>query len=125
MPTRKCRTSNPKTASSLASTAKLASEVELDQLGIALAKARADTSQARAKLDRIARVLEQRNDKESFDIPDPSSPTRSAIRSSPSFASNSSTTRTGSRIGAPLRSGSSSRAQPARGNGRLAARDLG
>ena len=50
---------------------KLASEVELDQLGIALAKARADTSQARAKLDRIARVLEQRNDKESFDIPDP------------------------------------------------------
>src|SRR5579864_2977327 len=50
---------------------KLASEVELDQLGIALAKARADTSQARAKLDRITRVLEQRNDKESFDIPDP------------------------------------------------------
>lgn len=52
---------------------KLASEVELDQLGIALAKARADTSQARAKLDRIQRVLEQRPDprKESFDIPDP------------------------------------------------------
>ena len=52
---------------------KLASEVELDQLGIALAKARADTSQARAKLDRITRVLEQRPDpnKESFDIPDP------------------------------------------------------
>jgi polysaccharide biosynthesis transport protein len=52
---------------------KLASEVELDQLGIALAKARADTSQARAKLDRISRVLEQRPDsnKESFDIPDP------------------------------------------------------
>jgi exopolysaccharide transport family protein len=50
---------------------KLASEVELDQLGIALAKARADTSQARAKLDRITRVLEQRNDKASFDIPDP------------------------------------------------------
>ena len=50
---------------------KLASEVELDQLGVALAKARADTSQARAKLDRIARVLEQRNDKESFGIPDP------------------------------------------------------
>ena len=37
---------------------KLASEVELDQLGIALAKARADTSQAKAKLDRISRVLE-------------------------------------------------------------------
>jgi exopolysaccharide transport family protein len=54
-------------------TGKLASEVELDQLGIALAKARADTSQARAKLDRITRVLEQRPDpnKESFDIPDP------------------------------------------------------
>ena len=50
---------------------KLASEVELDQLGIALAKARADTSQARAKLDRISRVLEQRTDKESFNIPDP------------------------------------------------------
>jgi polysaccharide biosynthesis transport protein len=50
---------------------KLASEVELDQLGIALAKARADTSQARAKLDRISRVLEQRSEKESFKIPDP------------------------------------------------------
>ena len=51
---------------------KLASEVELDQLGIALAKGRADTSQARAKLDRISRVLEQRSDKEnSFNIPDP------------------------------------------------------
>src|SRR6266849_3392226 len=50
---------------------KLASEVELDQLGIALAKARADTSQARAKLDRISRVLEQRSDTESFNIPDP------------------------------------------------------
>jgi polysaccharide biosynthesis transport protein len=51
---------------------KLASEVELDQLGIALAKARADTSQARAKLDRISRVLEQRSDKENrFNIPDP------------------------------------------------------
>ena len=50
---------------------KLASEVELDQLGIALAKARADTSQARAKLDRITRVLEQRSDKASLNIPDP------------------------------------------------------
>src|SRR6266436_7910374 len=50
---------------------KLASEVELDQLGIALAKGRADKSQARAKLDRISRVLEQRSDKESFNIPDP------------------------------------------------------
>jgi polysaccharide biosynthesis transport protein len=53
---------------------KLASEVELDQLGVALARARADTSQAKAKLDRIERVLEQRpNDpsKESFNIPDP------------------------------------------------------
>jgi succinoglycan biosynthesis transport protein ExoP len=50
---------------------KLASEVELDQLGIALAKARADTSQARAKLDRITRVLEQRTEKEAFNIPDP------------------------------------------------------
>jgi succinoglycan biosynthesis transport protein ExoP len=50
---------------------KLASEVELDQLGIALAKARADTSQARARLDRISRVLEQRSDKEAFNIPDP------------------------------------------------------
>lgn len=52
---------------------KLASEVELDQLGIALAKARADTSQARAKLDRITRVLEQRSDldKGGLAIPDP------------------------------------------------------
>jgi exopolysaccharide transport family protein len=52
---------------------KLASEVELDQLGVALAKARADTSQARAKLDRITRVLEQRLDKDKADleIPDP------------------------------------------------------
>src|SRR6202022_2280160 len=50
---------------------KLASEIELDQLGIALAKARADTSQARAKLDRISRVLEQRSGKESLTIPDP------------------------------------------------------
>jgi exopolysaccharide transport family protein len=50
---------------------KLASEVELDNLGIALAKARADTSQARAKVDRITRVLEQRTNKENLDIPDP------------------------------------------------------
>jgi succinoglycan biosynthesis transport protein ExoP len=50
---------------------KLASEVELDQLGVALAKARADTSQARARLDRIERVLEQRTEKESLNIPDP------------------------------------------------------
>src|SRR3979490_1822178 len=49
---------------------RFASEVELDQLGIALAEARADTSQARARLDRISRVLEQRSDKESH-IPDP------------------------------------------------------
>src|SRR3979490_1610767 len=50
---------------------KLASEVELDQLGIALAKARADPSQARAKLDRISRVLAPRADKESVNVPDP------------------------------------------------------
>ena len=50
---------------------KLASEVELDQLGAALAKARSDTTQATAKLDRITRVLEQRSDKEQFNIPDP------------------------------------------------------
>ena len=50
---------------------KLASEVELDQLGVALAKARADTSQAKAKLDRIERVMEQRPEKETFNIPDP------------------------------------------------------
>jgi len=52
---------------------KLASEVELDQLGVALAKARAETSQAKAKMDRIQHVLAQRPDpnKESFDIPDP------------------------------------------------------
>jgi exopolysaccharide transport family protein len=51
---------------------KLASEVELDQLGAALAKARADTTQAKAKFDRISRVLEQRSDdKDNFNIPDP------------------------------------------------------
>ena len=50
---------------------KLASEVELDQLGIALAKSRSDTSQARAKLDRIGRVLEQRHVKGTLEIPDP------------------------------------------------------
>jgi succinoglycan biosynthesis transport protein ExoP len=50
---------------------KLASEVELDQLGAALAKARADTTQAKAKFDRISRVLEQRTDTGNFDIPDP------------------------------------------------------
>jgi exopolysaccharide transport family protein len=52
---------------------KLASDVELDQLGVALAKARAETSQAKAKLDRIQHVLALRPDpnKESIDIPDP------------------------------------------------------
>jgi exopolysaccharide transport family protein len=52
---------------------KLASEVELDQLGIALAKARAETSQAKAKFDRIEHVLMLRPDpsKESLNIPDP------------------------------------------------------
>jgi succinoglycan biosynthesis transport protein ExoP len=50
---------------------KLASEAELDQLGIALAKARAETSEAKARLDRIERVLEQRTDKETLNIPDP------------------------------------------------------
>jgi len=50
---------------------KLASDVELDHLGAALAKARADTSQAKAKLDRIGRVLEGRTDKEALNIPDP------------------------------------------------------
>ena len=41
---------------------KLASDVELDQLGMALAKARAETSQAKAKLDRIVHVLALRPD---------------------------------------------------------------
>jgi capsular exopolysaccharide synthesis family protein len=50
---------------------KLASDVELDQLGIALAKARADTSQAKAKLDRIEGILQQRLRKSDFNIPDP------------------------------------------------------
>jgi polysaccharide biosynthesis transport protein len=55
---------------------KLASEVELDQLGVSLAKARAETSQARAKLERIEHVLSQRPapsnaDDDNFDIPDP------------------------------------------------------
>jgi exopolysaccharide transport family protein len=55
----------------MVSDGKLASELELDQLGIALAKARAETSQARAKLERITRVIEQRKEKEDFEIPDP------------------------------------------------------
>jgi succinoglycan biosynthesis transport protein ExoP len=51
---------------------KLASEVELDQLGTALAKARSDTTQARAKVDRMTRVMEQRsNNKGNLDLPDP------------------------------------------------------
>ncbi|HUN99018.1 MAG TPA: AAA family ATPase [Bradyrhizobium sp.] len=52
---------------------KLTSEVELNQLGIALAKARADTSEARAKLDRIERVLQERTalGPRNFNIPDP------------------------------------------------------
>lgn len=50
---------------------KLASEVELDQLGAALAKARADTTQASAKFDRISRVMEQRFAKGQLNIPDP------------------------------------------------------
>jgi polysaccharide biosynthesis transport protein len=50
---------------------KLASELELDQLGIALAKARADTSQARAKLEGIQGVLQQRRDTTSIDITNP------------------------------------------------------
>ena len=50
---------------------KLASEVELDQLGAALAKARSDTTQAKAKLDRITRVIEQRSEKGNLEIPDP------------------------------------------------------
>jgi exopolysaccharide transport family protein len=50
---------------------KLANDVELDQLGVALAKARADTSQAKAKLDRITGVLQQRSKNTDFNIPDP------------------------------------------------------
>jgi capsular exopolysaccharide synthesis family protein len=50
---------------------KLANDVELDQLGIALAKARADTSQAKARLDRIEHVLQQRPKRQDFSIPDP------------------------------------------------------
>jgi succinoglycan biosynthesis transport protein ExoP len=50
---------------------KLSSEIELDQLGVALAKARADTSQARAKLERIQGVLAQRTASGNFNIPDP------------------------------------------------------
>jgi exopolysaccharide transport family protein len=50
---------------------KLASEIELDQLGKALAKARTDTSEAQAKLERMTLVLQQRTGKEALDIPDP------------------------------------------------------
>src|SRR6266850_3051216 len=47
---------------------KLTSEVELDQLGTALAKARSDTTQAKAKVDRITRVMAQRSEKGNLDI---------------------------------------------------------
>ena len=50
---------------------KLASEIELDQLGKALAKARADTTEAQAKLERMTHVLQQRARKQNVDIPDP------------------------------------------------------
>lgn len=51
---------------------KLATDLELEQLGSALAKARSDTTQANAKLDRITRVLSQRNNEpDRFNIPDP------------------------------------------------------
>jgi polysaccharide biosynthesis transport protein len=50
---------------------KLSNDVELDQLGVALAKARAETSQAKAKLDRISGILQQRSAKTDFNIPDP------------------------------------------------------
>src|SRR3979490_429203 len=50
---------------------KLASEGQLDQLGTALAKARSDTTQAQAKVDRVTRVMEERSNKGNLDIPDP------------------------------------------------------
>jgi succinoglycan biosynthesis transport protein ExoP len=50
---------------------KLSNDVELDQLGVALAKARADASQAQAKLDRITGILEQRSKRPDINIPDP------------------------------------------------------
>jgi polysaccharide biosynthesis transport protein len=50
---------------------KLSSETELNKLSEALAKSRADTSQAKARLERIERVLETRNDNAVPDITDP------------------------------------------------------
>lgn len=57
----------------IGSDGQLTSEVELNQLGISLAKARADTSQAQAKLDRITRVLQERTafNPKNLNIPDP------------------------------------------------------
>jgi exopolysaccharide transport family protein len=49
---------------------KLSSETELNKLSEALAKSRADTSQAKARLERIERVLETRNDNVVPDITD-------------------------------------------------------
>ena len=74
MPIRKFRTSNPQTASSLVWMGSSRVEVELDQLGIALAKSsRGHEPSSSIRLDRISHVLEQRPDpgKESLDIPDP------------------------------------------------------
>src|SRR5438477_371753 len=50
---------------------KLSSETELNKLSEALAKSRAGTTQARARLERIERVLQQRNDNAVPDITDP------------------------------------------------------
>jgi succinoglycan biosynthesis transport protein ExoP len=47
------------------------SEIELDKLSEALARARAATSQAGARLERIERVLEQHTSQAGLDIPDP------------------------------------------------------
>ena len=94
---------------------KLASEVELDQLGIALAKARADTSQARAKLDRITRVLEQRPDQQGKLRHSRPSRHRRAQQSRNHQASAAISRRPEQGIGVerPLRRGSSGRQKPA------------
>jgi len=50
---------------------RLVSEIELDKLSETLARTRAATSQASARLERIERVLEQRTSQAGLDIPDP------------------------------------------------------
>ncbi|WP_063824020.1 AAA family ATPase [Bradyrhizobium sp. STM 3809] len=58
----------------LGSQGRLASEVELDKLAKELAKSRAETIQAQAKLEQITHVLVQRSKSQDFDVSSPAVP---------------------------------------------------